>query len=140
MIRTIASRRLAASSSLLKSTNPTGVLPKPSPAASKRFGHGHHDPEYPAESLFNKTSIFVTVFSVFTTGLILNDYLNSKTGKSLIGDWLIPSPKEEAIAENRAEGIAELETFRKDRLFQRSITEKPKHVVPTNIKYADFIP
>ncbi|VVT57244.1 uncharacterized protein SAPINGB_P005606 [Magnusiomyces paraingens] len=130
MIRKIASRRLAASSAL---THRATALPKSSPAAAKRFGHGHHDPEYPPESLFNKTSIFLVAFTTFTTALLLNDKFNSKTGKSIIGDWLVPSTKVEETEKNWEQGVAELEKFRKDKLFERSITEKPQYTVPSNI-------
>lgn len=115
MIRKIASRRLAASSAL---THRATALPKSSPAAAKRFGHGHHDPEYPPESLFNKTSIFLVAFTTFTTALLLNDKFNSKTGKSIIGDWLVPSTKVEETEKNWEQGVAELEKFRKDKLLR----------------------
>lgn len=93
---------------------------------SKRYnhhGHGHHETlEYPAKSLINPTSIFITVFSTVTVGLLINDRFNSKTGKSLVGDWLVPTPPEEEILKEQEEAIKQMSKLREHDITQRKLT------------------
>lgn len=128
MIRSTARRLGTQSSSILASSTKT-VFKRQTPLL-KRFnsGHGHHDAEYPAESLFNKTSIFVTLFTAVTTGLVLNDRFNSKTGKSLVGDWLVPAANIEEVNKNLDDSTESEDIDRKLKLVARSAAFKPAFI------------
>lgn len=93
---------------------------------SKRYnhhGHDHHETfEYPVKSLISPTSVFFTVFSTVTVGLLINDRFNSKTGKSLVGDWLIPTPQTEEILKEQEEAAEHMLKLREDEITRRKFT------------------
>lgn len=139
MIRSTVRRLGVNSSSILASSTKKSSFIRPAPVL-KRFGsdHAHHDEEYPAESLFNKTSIFLTVFTAVTVGLVVNDRFNSKNGKSMVGDWLIGSePKTEEVIKNWEDNVELLEKERKQRILERSTGFKPSFMSSVLVKYVD---
>lgn len=143
MLQLVTTRRLCWSSQLssrfLKSHSQS-LLPKSTPGTTlKRFSHGNSHEEYPPEYLFKKTSVFVSIFSIVTVGLVLNDRFNSTTGKSLVGDWLIPTLAVEEIVKDEFAEVERREKMRKEAILERSLPEQPVFTPSVRIQYVMVI-
>lgn len=57
--------------------------------------------------------------------MLYNDRVNSKTGKSMVGDWLIPTSHRAGVEAAEDEKQDYVSKLRADAVFQRKVEERP---------------
>lgn len=66
------------------------------------------------------------MFSVGLAGLLWNDRFNSKDGKSLVGNWLIPTADRAAVEAAEDVKIEKYLKDREDKIFERKFTDRSR--------------
>lgn len=66
------------------------------------------------------------MFSVGLAGLLWNDKFNSKDGKSLVGNWLIPTVDRTAIEAAEDAKIERYLKEREDKIIERKLTDRSR--------------